>query len=53
MLGVKVDLVEKRTLKPRIGKHVLEEVVNVWQGSNNSTMDEAAGTITLMVSDAR
>ena len=29
MLGVKVDLVEKRTLKPRIGKHVLEEVVNV------------------------
>ncbi|MGA2680178.1 MAG: nucleotidyltransferase family protein [Candidatus Bathyarchaeia archaeon] len=29
MLGVKVDLVEKGTLKPRIGKHVLEEVVNV------------------------
>jgi predicted nucleotidyltransferase len=28
-LGVKVDLVEKQTLKQRIGKHVLEEVVNV------------------------
>jgi len=28
-LGVKVDLVEKSTLKPRIGKHILEEVVNV------------------------
>ena len=29
VLGVKVDLVEKGTLKPRIGKHVLAEVVNV------------------------
>ena len=29
ILGVKVDLVEKGTLKPRIGKHVLEEVVTV------------------------
>lgn len=29
VLGVKVDLVEKNTLKPRIGKHVLQEVVNV------------------------
>jgi len=28
-LGVKVDLVEKGTLKPRIGKHVLEEVVSI------------------------
>jgi len=28
-LGVKVDLVEKSTLKPRIGKHILEEVVNI------------------------
>jgi predicted nucleotidyltransferase len=28
-LGVKVDLVEKNTLKPRIGKHILEEVVNI------------------------
>jgi len=28
-LGVKVDLVEKTTLKPRIGKHILEEVVNI------------------------
>jgi len=28
-LGVKVDLVEKSTLKPRIGKHILEEVVNL------------------------
>ena len=29
VLGIKVDLVEKHTLKPRIGKHVLEEVVQV------------------------
>jgi len=29
ILGAKVDLVEKHTLKPRIGKHVLAEVVNV------------------------
>ncbi len=29
ILGIKVDLVEKHALKPRIGKHVLEEVVNV------------------------
>ncbi len=26
-LGTKVDLVEKSGLKPRIGKHILEEVV--------------------------
>ena len=29
LLSVKVDLVEKQTLKPRIGKHILKEVVNV------------------------
>jgi uncharacterized protein len=29
ILGVKVDLVEKGALKPRIGKHVLEEVVTI------------------------
>jgi hypothetical protein len=29
ILGAKVDLVEKQALKPRIGKHVLEEVVQV------------------------
>jgi len=28
-IGVKVDLVEKSTLKPRIGKHILEEVINI------------------------
>ena len=28
-LGMKVDLVEKSTLKPRIGKHILEEVVGI------------------------
>ncbi|MEM3449177.1 MAG: nucleotidyltransferase family protein [Nitrososphaerota archaeon] len=28
-LGVKVDLVEKSTLKPRIGKSILEEVINL------------------------
>ncbi|MEM2123321.1 MAG: nucleotidyltransferase, partial [Candidatus Bathyarchaeia archaeon] len=28
-LGVKVDLVEKSALKPRIGKRILEEVVNL------------------------
>lgn len=27
LLGVKVDLVEKRPLKPHIGRHILEEVV--------------------------
>lgn len=29
LLGVKVDLVEKHTLKQRIGKQVLQEVVNI------------------------
>ena len=29
ILGVKVDLVEKSALKPRIGKRILEEVVNI------------------------
>jgi predicted nucleotidyltransferase len=29
ILGIKVDLVEKHTLKPRIGRRVLEEVVKV------------------------
>ena len=29
LLGVRVDLVEKQTLKLRIGKHIMEEVVNV------------------------
>ena len=28
-LGRKVDLVSKKALKPRIGAHILEEVVNV------------------------
>jgi len=28
-LGVKVDLVMKTALKPRIGKHILEEVVPI------------------------
>ena len=29
LLGIKVDLVEKRALKPAIGRHVLEEVESV------------------------
>lgn len=29
LLKVKVDLVEKSSLKPRIGKHILEEVVAI------------------------
>jgi len=29
LLGIKVDLVMKTALKPRIGKHILEEVVPV------------------------
>ena len=33
ILGVNVDLVEKQTLKPGIGKHVLEEVDGVWKKS--------------------
>jgi predicted nucleotidyltransferase len=28
-LGIKVDLVMKKALKPHIGKHILEEVVPV------------------------
>jgi len=28
-LGIKVDLVSKTALKPRIGKHVISEVVEV------------------------
>lgn len=27
LLGIKVDLVEKRALKPRIGKYILKEVI--------------------------
>lgn len=33
LLGVRVDLVEKSTLKPRIGKHILREARYVWRGS--------------------
>lgn len=29
LVGVNVDLVEKETLKPAIGRHILEEVVSV------------------------
>jgi predicted nucleotidyltransferase len=29
LLGVKVDLVEKKSLKPAIGRHILQEVVPV------------------------
>lgn len=29
ILGVKVDLVSKNALKPRIGKHILEDVVYI------------------------
>jgi predicted nucleotidyltransferase len=29
LLGVKVDLVEKKALKPAIGRHILQEVVPV------------------------
>jgi len=29
MLGVKVDLVEKDTLRPRIGQHILNHIVYV------------------------
>ena len=28
-IGVKIDLVSKKALKPRIGKHILEEVISV------------------------
>ncbi|MDI6689665.1 MAG: nucleotidyltransferase family protein [Actinomycetota bacterium] len=31
LLGVKVDLVEKSALKPRIGKHILREVDILWK----------------------
>jgi len=29
LIGIKVDLVSKKALKPRIGKHILQEVVNI------------------------
>lgn len=29
LLGTKVDLVEKSALKPRIGKHILKEVISL------------------------
>jgi predicted nucleotidyltransferase len=29
IVGVKVDLVSKKALKPRIGKHILEEVIYI------------------------
>jgi len=29
LLGIKVDLVEKETLKPAIGRHVIEEVESI------------------------
>ena len=29
LLGIKVDLVEKKTLKPAIGRHILQEVVPI------------------------
>lgn len=29
LLGVKVDLVSKKALKPRIGRHILKEVIMV------------------------
>jgi hypothetical protein len=28
-MGVKVDLIEKKTLKPAIGRHILQEVIPV------------------------
>jgi predicted nucleotidyltransferase len=28
-MGVKIDLVSRKALKPRIGKHILKEVINV------------------------
>ena len=31
LIGVKVDLVERSGLKPRIGKHILKEVIPVWK----------------------
>jgi len=29
LLGIKVDLVSKKALKPRIGKHILQEVLTI------------------------
>ena len=31
LVGIKVDLVMKSALKPRIGKHILSEVVYLWK----------------------
>ena len=37
LLGVKVDLVEKSALKPRIGKQILSEVIYIWKGKSVTT----------------
>lgn len=29
LLGIKIDLVKKSTLKPRIGRYILNEVINI------------------------
>ena len=31
ILGIKVDLVMKNSLKPYIGKHILDEVIYLWE----------------------
>ena len=35
LLGVKVDLVMKSSLKPNIGKEILKEAVSLWKELNN------------------
>jgi len=37
LLGVKVDLVEKSALKPRIGKQILSEVIYIWKEKSVTT----------------
>ena len=31
LLKIKIDLVSKKALKPRIGEHILQEVVMIWK----------------------
>jgi hypothetical protein len=31
LLGVKVDLVSKKALKPHIGEHIVQEVIMIWR----------------------
>ena len=37
LLGIKVDLVSKKALKPHIGKQILQEVIMIWKPAISET----------------